>query len=459
MNIITRFAPSPTGKIHLGNARIAFLNFLFAKKYNGKFFIRIEDTDQKRSKNIYKEMLIKDLIWLKYITKEDKIYYQSDRKNKYSKYIKILINKKFVYPCFCSKNTLLQEKKHAIKNNIPYKYSQRCLLLSKDIVEKKKNNNVKYILRFNIQKIDISSIYYVDIFKGKKSIVLKYLSDFVIKNNNNYSFIFCNAVDDGLMKTTHIIRGEDHITNTIKQIIILYALEMKIPYYGHIPLMVNNNGKPYSKRDNDNIHLQYFKTHGFSSEAINNYLFRLGNKQNISNYLLNIKNMVQIFDKEIINCSSIKFNIDHLYYWQKKYIKNFIKDYDFSSKNDIKISDKRKNKFINLIKDNILFLYEIIDLQNNLLFNKVIFTKESLDFIKKLEKKFILDFLNIFKKCNINIEDIKNNIYTKHLNKKKCFMLLRILITGKVKGPKLFDIISFLPKEEVIKRILYVKNF
>ena len=278
--MITRFAPSPTGNLHLGNIRTALYSFLWAKSLGGKFLLRIEDTDCKRLKVKGVENILKDLNWLGIIpdlgfTSIEKVdYLQSKRGSYYDNYLKKLEDLDLLYPCFCTDEELKEERKILLKKGKTPKYSQKCLRLTKSQIEEYKNQKVKYSLRYKVQ--ENKKIEFNDCIKGDIKFNSSTISDFIIKKSDGKcTFTFVNTVDDYLMGISHVLRGEDHLTNTARQILISNDLNFNNIKYAHIGLMTLKD-TPLSKRDNS-IDIGTLKSKKYYPLAIINYLARIGN--------------------------------------------------------------------------------------------------------------------------------------------------------------------------------------
>ena len=266
MTIITRFAPSPTGSLHLGGARTALFNWLYAKKHSGKFLLRIEDTDIERSKDHYKKEICNSLDWLG-LKWDDNIFYQSSNKQKHIEIANILLEKGLAYKCYCTKDELKKEKDKALKLKIPYQYSGKCRDLNKEldkehVIRIKNNKNLIITLNDEIQ--------------GQINLDSKNIEDFIIiRSDNTPTYLLSVVVDDYEMNITNVIRGDDHLTNTFKQIILYNALEWPLPKFAHIPLIYGQDGSKLSKRHGAMSILKY-KEQNLLPQALNNYMLRLG---------------------------------------------------------------------------------------------------------------------------------------------------------------------------------------
>ncbi len=267
--VATRFAPSPTGPLHIGGVRTALFNWLFAKSKGGKFYLRIEDTDKERSNDEFKNQIIKSLKWIG-IEHDDNEYIQSKKINEHIKIAEELLKNGNAYKCYCSNEEIDEQKKRAKQKKLPYTYNRKC----RDLEEKDVPKNIKPIIRFK-SKIEGNSVLN-DLVQGDVQIENITIEDFVIlRNDGTPTYNLSASVDDHLMNMTHIIRGDDHKINTFKQIQIYLAMKWKLPSFAHIPLIHTIEGKKLSKRDNASTLDDYSKI-GIIPEALRNYLLRLG---------------------------------------------------------------------------------------------------------------------------------------------------------------------------------------
>ena len=280
-SVKTRFCPSPTGYLHLGNVRTALFSALLAKHSKGCFLLRIEDTDKTRSDDVFTHALIEDLRWLGLHWQEGVDaggdlgpYHQSQRQSIYDDYYERLIAMKMAYMCFCTEEQLTLQRTLQQKAGKPPRYSGVCRHLSDAEIKEKIAAGVKPTLRFCIPENEM--ITFTDMVRGEQRFNSNDLGDFVIKRADGTApFMYGNAIDDALMGVTHVLRGEDHLTNTPRQIAILKALNLPVPQYGHIALIVGPDGAPLSKRHGSRS-LRALHEEGFLPMAIVNYLARLG---------------------------------------------------------------------------------------------------------------------------------------------------------------------------------------
>ena len=315
--IITRFAPSPTGHLHLGNMRSCFLNWAYSKKNNGKFILRYDDTDQERSKDEYVKSIASDLDWLK--IKYDETFYQSKRIERYNELFDQLISLKFVYPCFESSEDLDIKKKLQLKAGKPPIYDRSSLNLSKEEIEKKIINGNQPYWRF---KLSQTKIKWNDLVKGETEVDLASQSDPVLRRaDGSYLYHFPSVVDDIDMKISHIIRGEDHLTNSAIHLELFKCLNSDLPSLGHNPLMLNEDGTKLSKRNLDSISLKQFRNSGYTVNSILSYLYSLGLNSDYDFETI-LKNNFRDFNLEDISKNLPKIDIHKIDFFQKNSLRS-----------------------------------------------------------------------------------------------------------------------------------------
>ena len=269
MSFNCRFAPSPTGPLHIGGVRTALFNWLLAKKNKGKYFLRIEDTDKERSKEEFKKQIISSLAWLG-IKHDGDEYIQSKNISKHVAVAEELLKKGFAYKCYCSEEEINEQKEKCKKQGMPYVYNRKW----RDAKDLKIPEGVKPVLRFK-SKISGNMII-KDLVQGDRNISNSTIEDFVIlRKDNTPTYQLSATVDDHEMKITHVIRGDDHMINSFKQRQIYEAMGWEVPNFAHIPLIHSEQGKKLSKRDNASTLEDYIKI-GIISDALRNYLLRLG---------------------------------------------------------------------------------------------------------------------------------------------------------------------------------------
>jgi len=312
--VATRFAPSPTGPLHIGGVRTALFNWLYSKNQNGNFYLRIEDTDKERSKEEYKNQIIKSLQWIG-INYDGTEYIQSQKIDDHIKVANELLKKGSAYRCYCSTEEIEAQKKRAKQKKIPYVYDRKW----RDKNENEAPKDVKPVIRFK-SKIDGTSIL-KDKVQGNVEIENNTIEDFVIlRNDGTPTYNLSAAVDDHQMNMTHIIRGDDHKINTFKQIQIYEAMKWELPSFAHIPLIHTIEGKKLSKRDNASTLDDYSKI-GIMPNALRNYLLRLGWSYK-DKEIFDLDESIKCFNLEGIGKSPSKLDINRIYSMNEHYIKN-----------------------------------------------------------------------------------------------------------------------------------------
>jgi nondiscriminating glutamyl-tRNA synthetase len=318
----TRFAPSPTGELHLGNARTALFNLLLARTLGGRCLLRIEDTDASRSTAEHAVALMEDLRWLGIDwdagpDREDDRgpYRQSQRRGLYDRQFAEAERRELTYACFCSPLELEVSRKTQLAAGKPPRYAGTCRELSAQAQEKKRAAGVAPTLRFRVpcgKRIE-----FTDFVHGEQSFLSDDIGDFVIRRaDGSAAFFFSNAIDDASMGVTHVLRGEDHLTNTPRQLMVLEALGLRTPQYGHVSLLVGSDGAPLSKRHGA-VSVRAYRELGYRPEALVNHLFRLGHSSS-ENGFLSIEGMAKHFDVRHLGRSPARFDEQQLAMWQKE---------------------------------------------------------------------------------------------------------------------------------------------
>ncbi|WGS66260.1 glutamate--tRNA ligase [Enterobacteriaceae bacterium ET-AT1-13] len=457
MKIITRFAPSPTGYLHIGGARTALYSWLFSRSNKGIFILRIEDTDINRSNIKSVNSIIEGLKWLK-INWDKGPFFQTNNLYRYNKIINLMLNNGNAYKCYCSKNRLNLLRNYQIKNNIKPRYDKFCINF------KNKNENKKYVIRF--LNPENGYVIFNDKIRGLIKTNNNELDDFIICRENGIpTYNFSSVIDDLDMNITHIIRGSEHINNTPKQINIFKSLGCKIPKYAHVSIILGDDGKKLSKRYFSN-NINDYKYKGYIPEALINYILKLGwsykNKE-----IFTISEMKKYFNfKNFVKSSSI-FDIKKLNWINQYYLNNMsikkIKSNILPYIKENKLNISKKPKIENVIK---LFNKRCKNLVEMSKFFKYIYNIDIIINYKVI--KYILKFKNIFKILiiiynkfnkikfwtykNINniIFEIKNEF---NLNMYNVCMPLRIIITGKKNTPNINNIIYIIKKKKTLYRI------
>lgn len=460
--IRVRFAPSPTGHLHMGSVRVAIFNWLFAKHNNGKYLVRVEDTDIKRSTKEFLDSQISSLTWLDLLPDEP-IVYQSARQAEHKKIIQELMDKKLVYPCFCNPVDLETKKANNMQQGKASGYDGTC----RDKSYTKEDLKKPHAVRFRIPD-DMKIIEFKDQIRGKIRIERDQLDDFVImRSDGTPTYNFVVVVDDAFMKISHVIRGEDHISNTPKQILIYNALEKEIPLFAHLPLILGPSGNRLSKRDAA-VNVEEYKKDGFLADAFFNYLVRLGWSHG-DQEIFSKEEMIKFFDFDHVGKKGSIFDLKKLEWLNGVYLRessfeklfNSVDALNHNYKKDLQDSwnseqlsnlfeqyKGRATKLLNMVQD-------IIALANA---PKVL----DLDLIKKWlnenTPKILQDFVTVLSELekfdHKILSETAKEVCKKYEEKLVALAQpLRLALTGKIVSPGVFELICILGKSESVKRI------
>ena len=462
--VATRFAPSPTGALHIGGVRTALFNWLYSKNQKGTFHLRIEDTDKERSKEEHKIQIIKSLNWLG-IKHDGEEYIQSTKIDDHVKIAHELLKNGYAYKCYCSHEEIEEQKKRARQKKIPYIYNRKW----RDAEEKDAPKEIKPVIRFK-SKIEGSSIL-KDLVQGDVEIENSTIEDFVIlRNDGTPTYNLSATVDDHEMKMTHIIRGDDHKINTFKQIQIYKAMKWDVPLFAHIPLIHTIDGKKLSKRDNASTLDDYSKI-GIMPEALRNYLLRLGWSYQ-DKEIFTLEESIKFFNLEGIGKSPSKLDMSRILSMNEHYIKNIDENdlYDHLLRYCEEYKDKINTEKASKIKLSLVFLKnkaktleEIFNNAKYIINDEVNFNENDLKLIDDKSKKIINEFQDEIKNLESltrdNLEPIVNNLIKKHeTNFKGVGQPLRVALIGSKFGPGLYDIVISLGKADVEKRLGKILN-
>ena len=457
--VATRFAPSPTGALHIGGVRTALFNWLYSKNQNGSFHLRIEDTDKERSKDEYKIQIIKSLNWIG-IEHEGEEYIQSAKIDDHINVANELLKNGHAYKCYCSTEEIEEQKKRAKQKKMPYIYNGKW----RDADEKDAPKEIKPVIRFK-SKIEGSSIL-KDLVQGNVEIENNTIEDFIIlRNDGTPTYNLSATVDDHKMGMTHIIRGDDHKINTFKQIQIYLAMKWEVPQFAHIPLIHTIEGKKLSKRDNASTLDDYSKI-GIMPDALRNYLLRLGWSYQ-DKEIFTLEESIKYFNLEGIGKSPSKLDMSRILSMNEHYIKTIDENDLYSSLVNYceiykeKINPEKESKIkssLSFLKNKAKTLEDIFNNAKYIIINEVNFDKNDFKLIDDKAKKIISEFKNKISSLNNfnkeNLEPIVNEVIKKYeTNFKGVGQPLRIALTGSKFGPGLYDIVVSLGKEEVEKRL------
>ena len=457
--VATRFAPSPTGPLHIGGIRTALFNWLYSKNKNGSFFLRIEDTDKERSKDEYKKQIIKSLKWIG-VEHDGDEYIQSKKLDDHIKVANELLKNGHAYKCYCSKDEIEEQKLRAKQKKIPYIYDRKW----RDKKEEEAPKDIKPVIRFK-SKIDGTSIL-KDLVQGDVEIDNNTIEDFIIlRNDGSPTYNLSASVDDHIMKMTHIIRGDDHKINTFKQIQIYQSMGWELPLFAHIPLIHTIDGKKLSKRDKAST-LDDYSQIGIMPDALRNYLLRLGWSYE-DKEIFNLDESIKYFNLEGIGKSPSKLDMSRILSMNEHYIKNIDENDLFDQltkycklyKSEIEVDKKDKiKKSLTFLKNKAKTLEDIFNNSQYIMADEVNFNQDDIKLIDDKAKKVISDFnyqiASVDKLSKETLEPIVNGlIKSNDTNFKGVGQPVRVALTGSKFGPGIYDIIISLGKEEVTKRL------
>ena len=467
-----RIAPSPSGNLHIGTARTALFNYLFAKKTGGKYVLRIEDTDLDRSSEAFKQNIFDSLkaLGLNWdegpdVGGEYGPYKQSERFDIYPKYAQMLIDKGYAYECFCSNEELDEEHRIAAEKKIPYKYSRKCLNLTKEEKDALKAKGIVPSIRF---KVDAKELIFNDLVKGELKFDTGLLGVFAImKTNGTPTYNFAVVIDDMLMKITHVIRGEDHISNTPKQILIYEALGAKVPKFGHLGMILAPDRSKLSKRHGATAVSDFIKE-GYLTEALLNFVALLGWSPSDGVEIKNVDEIAADFRINEVSSSNSIFEYEKLNWMNGQYIKKM----DISKLTDLALPFLNKYNTSKYTRKQLEHIIEVtrepITLLKDLEFDTQYFFEEP-DYseVKELlSTELAKDVLSKFKEEIIdynfeNTEEIHDKLAyfrtyfkeNKGYKPKETMWAIRAALTGRTRGADMVATIQILGKDEVIKRL------
>lgn len=477
-DIRVRYAPSPTGHLHIGNARTALFNYLFARNNNGTFVIRIEDTDKKRNIEGGEESQLKYLKWLgmdwdESIDKEGPYgpYRQSERNEIYKKYYTDLLERGLAYKCYCTEEELEAEREAQIARSEMPRYSGKCSHLTKEEQERLEKEGRKPSIRF---KVPAGKVYtFNDMVKGTVSFESDGIGDFVIvKNDGTPTYNFAVAIDDYLMKISHVLRGDDHISNTPKQLMIFEAFDWEPPVYGHMTLIVNENRKKLSKRDESIIQfIEQYEELGYLPEALFNFIALLGWSPVGEEEIFSKDQLIEMFDPNRLSKSPAVFDKQKLTWMNNQYMKklDLSKVVELSLPHLVKanrvkepLSDqdyKWVERLVALYHEQMSYGAEIVELSEMFFKDEIEYNREAREVLEEEHVNEVLStFLEEIEKLQVfEADEIKAAI--KAVQKatgqkgKKLFMPIRVAVTGQTHGPELPNTIELLGKDRVIRRL------
>ncbi|MER2253563.1 MAG: glutamate--tRNA ligase [Priestia megaterium] len=473
-----RYAPSPTGHLHIGNARTALFNYLFARNQNGKFIIRIEDTDQKRNIEGGEESQLRYLKWLG-IEWDESIdvggeygpYRQSERTEIYQKYTEELLEKGLAYHCYCTSEELEKEREEQQANSQMPRYSGKCRNLTAEQRAELEGEGREPSIRFRVPSN--TEIKWNDIVKDEVSFESEGIGDFVIvKKDGTPTYNYAVAIDDYLMKMTHVLRGDDHISNTPKQILVYEALGWTPPVFGHMTLIVNENRRKLSKRDESIIQfIEQYKELGYLPEALFNFITMLGWSPVGEEEIFSKEQFIEIFDPARLSKSPALFDTSKLRWMNNQYMKQL--DLDEVVALSVphlvkagKVEETRDAETEQWVRDLVALYQEQMSFGAEIVELTEMFFKKEIDYSEEakavLAEEQVPEVLKAFAEEISSLEEFSADeikAATKAVQKatgqkgKKLFMPIRVATTGETHGPELPKAISLLGKETVLARL------
>jgi glutamyl-tRNA synthetase len=455
LQVAVRFAPSPTGFLHIGGARTAIFNYLFARRHKGKFYLRIEDTDIERSEKQYEEEIINSMKWLG-MDYDGELIYQTKRMDLYRTYIQKLLESGNAYYCNCSKEDLEAERQKALEEKRKPVYNRKC---RRDPVD-------KGVIRFKVPETGQTVI--SDKVLGNITIKHEEIEDFVIaRADGSPTYNFTVVVDDALMGITHVIRGDDHVNNTPKQILIYEALGLSLPIFVHVPMILGPDKTKLSKRHGATA-VSSFRQMGYLPEALFNYLVRLGWSHG-DQEIFSKDELVQLFDLDALGHSAAVLNMEKLNWLNAHYIKSMsAKDMATRLCEESLVPEEfKKRVFDEDVQKLLPMVQERSKMLNDVYKGIEFFIKDEIIIDENAYKKYIgqevlpivADLIEGIKGIqdisdHNSLEAVFKSLIEKHNIKLKIIaQACRVLITGTDVSPGIFEIMSLMGKDKVLKRL------
>ncbi|MBR1942253.1 glutamate--tRNA ligase [bacterium] len=475
-----RIAPSPSGNLHVGTARTALFNYLYAKKVGGKFVLRIEDTDAERTSQAYIDNIFDSLKALGLNWDEGPDvggpygpYTQSERFDIYPKYVQELLDKGFAYECFCTPEELEAEKEEATKNKKAYVYSKKCENLTEEEQDRLRAEGRKPAIRFSVDKArkafhDSPIIHFDDLVKGDLHQDTSLIGDFVImKSNGSPTYNFAVVIDDMMMKISHIIRGEDHISNTFKQILIYEALGAKVPRFGHLGMILAPDRSKLSKRHGATA-VSEFVEKGYLTDALVNFVALLGWAPSDGVEIKDVDEIAQDFRINEVSSSNSVFEYDKLNWMNGQYIKKldteelkerlkpFLTKYDLSE-----LTDEQYTRMVEVTREPLTILSDITDAVpyffgqdvdvDEEVQTTVLDTEVSQDVLKAFVEQ-AKDWDWTEENLHEKLEVFRGEFKEKGVKPKVTMWAIRGAVTGRTRGADMTAVLAILGKEKVLYR-------
>ena len=459
--IKTRFAPSPTGYLHLGNARTALFNALYAYGRGGVFLLRIEDTDRERSAQAFIDALQEDLHWLGLRWQEGPLaggaagpYLQSQRDAVYRRYFDALERPGLAYPCFCSDQTLREVRAAQRAASQPPRYPGTCARLTPREVEQKLRQGLAPTLRFRVAPG--RRVEFPDSVRGTQSFASDDIGDFIIRRaDGSAAFFFSNAVDDALMGVTDVLRGEDHLANTPRQILLLEALGLPVPRYGHIPLIVGADGSPLSKRHGSRS-LRELRQAGYLPLAVVNYLARLGHGYD-ADRLLDLEALAAAFDPARLGRAPAHYDEAQLLHWQREALTQGSVDqlWDWmGGEVHARVPVDLHRAFVEALRHNVALPEEAVRWARILYGDPLELGVEAAAAVRRAGGRFFEQVLAALPSAGHDYPALVRALkQSTGVAGKALFQPLRAALTGEIHGPELERLYALMPAERIRQRL------
>ena len=445
---VTRFAPSPSGFLHLGNVRTALFSLLAALPA-GECLLRMEDTDAERVAPRFEAAALDDLAWLGFAPYIDsaRILRQSERTAIYEEHLARLAAQGRVYPCFCSEESLARERAQARARGLAPRYSGRCARLSGEVAQERVQAGERAAWRFRVPPAE--EVTFTDVVRGPQSLAGGLMGDFVIRRaEGGATFFFTNAVDDALSGVTLVLRGEDHVANTFRQILILQALGLPVPRYGHLPLILDEHGAPLAKRTGA-VSVAALRDEGFLPQALVNYLARLG-AVIPSDALLSIEDLARLFDCDRIGRASAHYDRRQLVHWQQKAIAAVSGEELVPSVPPL-VPAADRDRFIAAVRANIVFARELADWAEVLYGPEPDLEAQARRVVEAAGGGFFDAALTALGEAPPG--ELPARLKAAGFSGKRLFPPLRAALTGRLAGPELKDILALMPRAILMRRL------
>ncbi len=461
MTVRTRMAPSPTGNLHLGTAYATLWPYVFARHHQGEFILRFEDTDQARSTKDFEANILHGLEWLGFTWDLDPPH-QMDRLDIYQNYADKLVREDKAYYCFCSKEGLEQQKKLQIEAKQPQIYSGKCRSLSSEEVKDRLDKNTPYVIRFKMPE-NRGKIELKDLIHGDVSFEANLIGDMVIMRQNGVAlYNFAVVVDDIEMKITHVIRGDDHLSNTPKQVVLFEAFGAPIPQFMHAPMILNQDRIGKLSKRTGSTSVDSYKEEGYLPEAMINYLASLGWSHPEGKEIFSIDELIEKYEISQMTGSAAAWNEQKLDWINGEYIRAMSDEELTRRLEEFLVDHPAKDKIapvVPLIKERIKKLSDFIPL-TYFFWEKPDYDKETLSKLKVGDLKMTLDKIgeklesmdlpwgsDMFEKT---FKTLAEELQISNID---MFQLLRVIVTGQLVSPPLFESIQLLGEDEVKSRL------